>query len=411
MRFKFALAGLALALAACLMENPASSTSAGSELDFNYWLLGKVYFFDDLPENTFATTSALYAAIPDKYTRYSEPSEADSAETSLTTSIVPGGIGITLASYSGETYPLKVYRVYPESPAERAGVPRYATLLDLNGTSLEGDTQGAAYTAALNAADSVYLTYAYSGDTLTAAMKKETIYAPTVFLDTLTTGHQLLTITEFASSTYDRTNGTIGELETLAAELDLSKKIVLDLRSNPGGSLSQCIAAADLFIEGGTLLQIEEKLLYSSGESKLKTLTYEASAGGAGEGGSYLIFFNSGTASCGEVFSMALMRNSGNVETAGTTTYGKGIGQSVYHTQAGGLAVITTMQLYDGEGETYHGAGLSPDYECESANSSCLYSALSGAAAKRSLGDFEILYPERGGEPSGAFEAREVLAE
>lgn len=393
------------------MDSPAKSTSAGSELEFNYWLLGKVYFFDDLPENTFTTTSALYAAIPDKYTRYSEPSTADSTETSLTTSIVPGGIGITLASYSGETYPLKVYRVYPESPAERAGIPRYATLLDLNGTSLEGDTQGSAYTAALNAADSVYLTYAYEGDTVTAAMKKETIYAPTVFLDTLTTGHQLLTITEFASSTYDRTNGTVGELETLAGDLDLGQKIVIDVRSNPGGSLSQCIAAADLFIESGTLLQIQEKLLYSSGESKLKTLTYEASAGGAGEGGSYLLFFNSSTASCGEVFSMALMRNSESVETVGTTTYGKGIGQSVYHTQAGGLAIITSMQLYDGEGETYHGVGLDPDYECETANSSCLYSALSSAAAKQSLGSFEILMPERKAALAGAFAERDIPEE
>lgn len=408
MRVWVACAGFALFLAACLMDSPATSTSAGSELDFNYWLLGKVYFFDDLPENTFTTTAALYAAIPDKYTRYSEPSEADSAETSLTTSVIPGGIGITLASYSGETYPLKVYRVYPESPAERSGVPRYATLLDLNGTSLEGDTQGAAYTAALNAADSVYLTYAYEGDTLTAAMKKETIYAPTVFLDTLTTGHQLLTITEFASSTYDRTNGTVGELKTLASELDLAGTIVLDLRSNPGGNLSQCIAAADVFIESGTLLQIQEKLLYSSGESKLKTLTYTASAGGAGEGGSYLLFFNSGTASCGEVFSMALMRNSATVETVGTTTYGKGIGQSVYHTQAGGLAVITTMQLYDAEGETYHGVGLAPDYECETANSSCLYSVLSIAAAKRSSGDFEILEQERRAKLAGAFAEREI---
>lgn len=409
MRVWVACAGFALFLAACLMDSPAKSTAAGSELDFNYWLLSKVYFFDDLPENTFTTTAALYAAIPDKYTRYSEPSEADSAETSLTTSVIPGGIGITLASYSGETYPLKVYRVYPESPAERAGVPRYATLLDLNGTSLEGDTQGAAYTAALNAADSVYLTYAYGGDTLTAAMKKETIYAPTVFLDTLTTGHQLLTITEFASSTYDRANGTVGELKTLAAELDLAGTVVLDLRSNPGGNLSQCIAAADVFIESGTLLQIQEKLLYSSGESKLKTLTYTASAGGAGEGGTYLLFFNSGTASCGEVFSMALMRNSANVETVGTTTYGKGIGQSVYHTQAGGLAVITTMQLYDAEGETYHGVGLAPDYECETANSSCLYSVLSSAAAKRSSLDFEILEPERQAKLAGAFAEREIL--
>jgi C-terminal processing protease CtpA/Prc len=53
-------------------------------------------------------------------------------------------------------------------------------------------------------------------------------------------------------------------------------------------------------------------------------------------------------------------------------TFGKGIGQTSFKTYAGGLAKITDLEFFTPNGNSYHGKGIYPKYECEGAvNDTC----------------------------------------
>lgn len=374
-----------LFLASCSLENPAESTKPYSEYDYAYWFLERQYYFDDLPSSSkYNNPESLFAAVPDVYTRYIVPVKAEATEQAMTTSIHNGSIGIELISYKAE-YPLIVSRVYPGSPAEKQGLPRYATLLELNGTSLKNDIYSETYAATMASIDTAIVTYAYQGDTATLHLPKENILAPTVFLDTLTTNNPIITLRKFAISTSNKEKGTIGELDSIVNILKNSTEtIVIDISGNPGGIISQCLAAADLFLEGGIMLQTHTKSFLSNGKPTSKWKTYKASPGGIGESLKLLVVTSHNTASCAEIMAMALQQ-SPRVKLAGTTTFGKGIGQTSWKTPSGALMYITNMMIYNQNKETYHKKGIVPDFLCEQANVACIKAALSSNALSKKI--------------------------
>ena len=121
---------------------PVQSTPAPNEYEYNYWLLQHTYLFEDelsnLPKDG-DSVGALYAALSDKYTQYIEPSYSEDVEMSINTSIVPGDVGMTYLLSEKAKYPLFTYRVYPNGPAGKAGVPRYANIRSINGIALTGE--------------------------------------------------------------------------------------------------------------------------------------------------------------------------------------------------------------------------------------------------------------------------------
>lgn len=365
-------------ICACSLENPVESTGSYTEYEFAYWILEKQYYFDDLPaKDDYSTPAELYAAVPDKYTRYVPPVKADEDNQQMTTSINNGTIGIELESYTSNEFPLAVSRVYPGSPAEREGLPRHANLLALNGESLKGDVNGAIFYSAMPKKDTAVITYALESDTATLHIPRETVYAPTVFLDTLLTGNPIIAIKKFASSTYNRELGTVGELDSVVTLLqDTKKTVVLDLRDNPGGQVSQCNEAADMFIGKGISYKMHDNVLLANGSSKKIWRNYLSTDGGKGENWNILLVANNHSASCAEIFIMALKRENTRVRFAGTSTFGKGIGQISRKTKDGALVYVTSMMIYNSEKESYHGKGIEPDIPCPKANLNCIYNAL-----------------------------------
>lgn len=365
----------------CSLENPAEKSGELSEYEYNYWLLEREYIFDDLPEQSaFSEPQALYDALQDPFTRYIVPQKAEETETSMTTSINNGTPGIELRYYGGE-YPLKVYRIFPGSSAERAKVPRYATLLEANGVDLKNDN-GTMYNAAIAAVDSVVLKYAYQNDTVTVELKKESLMLPTVFLDTLLTGNPIITLRKFARPTSNAELGTIGELDSVVRIIkDTKLPVVIDIRNNPGGLISQCLAAADVFLGEGIVMKTKTMGFNKKGEKLESWQKHLASNGGLGEQFDIVLFTNSKSASCAEIFTMALLQSE-RVHTTGTTTYGKGIGQAPFKTPIGALAYITNAMIYNEKNETYHGKGIKPEYLCETDSWNCLYNTLGALYSK-----------------------------
>lgn len=372
-------------LAACgdFME-PVESTPEPTAYEFNYWLLKQTYLYEEDLENLPIEGDSiplLYSSLNDKYTRYYPPSKSESAESHMNTSIVEGDLGMEYMSVyvEGESsvYPILITRVYEDSPAGRAKVPRYGRIISANDTSLDGPNAKAVYDSIVAYSAEVSLVVLYNDSLLHYDLTKETIYAPTVFLDTLS-NITFISITEFKASTANREQGTLGELQAyLDSTKDESSPRVLDLRYNPGGLINQCIPAADLFVKEGPLSIRHIVTLSPDGKRSHTYKTTDAESGGPGENGKFILLANSGSASCAEIF-IAAVKEQGKVPLVGETTFGKGIGQSQWKTMEGGLAVITNLEFYTPNGNAYNKKGISPDIECpEGASRTCALDAIS----------------------------------
>ena len=210
------LTSLALLAACSDFFEPVDSTPAPTEYSFNYWLLQKTYLFEDelpLLDEQGDSVNELYNKLSDPYTRYVPPSKSEAAISHINTSIVPGDVGMEYTQFNQMEHPLVIYRVYPESPAGRAGIPRYGNILNVNGVEITGDRAFNIYDSVLTQNKEISITVAYAGDTNTYELTKEDVYAPTVFVDTLN-GIEIITITGFKLNTVDKKNGTLGELTT-----------------------------------------------------------------------------------------------------------------------------------------------------------------------------------------------------
>ncbi|MBS7271479.1 MAG: peptidase S41 [Fibrobacter sp.] len=352
---------------------PVESTPEPTEYSYNYWLLKQTYLFEDelpqLDENG-DSVQELYNKLSDPFTRYIPPSKSEATITHINTSIVPGDVGMEYEKFSQKEYPLVIYRVYPEGPAGRAGIKRYGNIMNANGVDIVGENAFEVYDSILTYSKDISLTVAYTSDTISYNLTKEDVYAPTIFLDTLN-GIPIITITSFKLNTADQKNGSFGELKTyLDSTQNTTEPRLINLRNNPGGHVSHCIAMADLFIKEGILSTRTSRDLSVEGKTIYRKNSQKAKAGDSGEKGKFVLLVNKGSASCSEIFAAAL-QEAANIPVAGETTYGKGIGQSTWKTMDGGLAIITNWEFLTPKGNSYHKKGVVPDFPCESATLSC----------------------------------------
>ena len=362
--------------------SPVKSTSEPTEYSFNYWLLQKVYLYEDELPNLPAdgdSVQVLYQALTDRFTTYTPPSKSEERATHINTSLVVGGdIGMRYYTFTSQEHPIFINRVYPQSPAGRAGVPRYGNIIATNDIELKGDKAKNIYDSIVDYSESVSILVAFHNDTTLYKLKKETIYAPTVFVDTLyedsakgAPGIVFLTIEGFKPTTADQDSGTYGELKSYLDSTKADKRVrVLDLRGNPGGHVNQCIDMADLFVSKGTLSTRRQRALDADGETQYTTTSIKAKAGDPGESGKYIILANGASASCAEIF-IAAVTETTDIPFIGSKTYGKGIGQTNYYTYAGGMATITNFEFLTPKGNSYHKIGIIPKYNCDATGEDC----------------------------------------
>ena len=156
-----------------------------------------------------------------------------------------------------------------------------------------------------------------------------------------------------------------GESNEVRARLqDLVKqgaqKIVVDLRDTAGGSLTEAVAVANLFIKDGVLAQTVGR------EGKaLKTFTADSKA--TLFSGPLVALIDNGTAGAAEVVASALLeRNRGQV--VGEKSFGAGTEQQLFSLRGGDGLLLTTVKWASGNGKTFLGedrahSGVTPTVE------------------------------------------------
>lgn len=155
-------------------------------------------------------------------------------------------------------------------------------------------------------------------------------------------------------------NGTsrevLGALSTLKDEG--AKALVLDLRNNPGGLLSQAVSVSDIFLEAGSLI-VYTKGRMTDQEHRF-TSTHEAQGGEI----PMAVLVNAGSASASEIVAGAL-QDLERAKLIGVKTFGKGSVQTVVPLSDGSGLRLTTALYFTPKGRRIQGEGIVPDIVSE----------------------------------------------
>ncbi|HHX94963.1 MAG TPA: peptidase S41, partial [Clostridia bacterium] len=129
--------------------------------------------------------------------------------------------------------------------------------------------------------------------------------------------------------------------------------IILDMRDNPGGDLSAAVDIAGFFIPQGPAVHIVSKTGRDSLTTEDKYLSKKL-----------VVLVNGGSASASEIVAGAIKDN-GTGMLVGTTTFGKGLVQSVFEITPNSALKLTTAKYLTPKGNDIHGKGITPDVVVE----------------------------------------------
>ena len=150
--------------------------------------------------------------------------------------------------------------------------------------------------------------------------------------------------------TYD-TKRALADLNSQLGKLD---KLVIDLRGNRGGLLTQSVSISGLFLDGGEVLS-------ARGRDASDNERYNAEAGELYPDAKIVVLMSPGSASAAEIVAGAL-QDRGRAVVIGRRSFGKGSVQSVIPLGLdGGALRLTTQRYYTPSGQSIQGRGIQPD--------------------------------------------------
>ncbi len=318
----------------------------------------------------------------DKYTDYYTKEEAESFFTDIDGAYV--GIGVRISSDEKE---ILVVEVFEASPAEKAEIINGDIILSVDGQSLEGKSgDEAAQLIKGKAGTKVLLEIQRVGEKepLKIDVERAEVKVNPV-------SHHISGDIGYIKLDIFNSNSNLNIKKALN-EMDKSsiKKLVLDLRDNPGGEVSQVVKIAENFVPQGLITKLDfksERVKDEEYYSKNKALKYKL-----------VVLVNGSSASASEILAGAVQDTEAGI-LVGTKTYGKGKVQNVYPVLSPaafnkyeeklgakivdgydlinnyginppdkdiiGWTKITTGEYYTPNGRMIDGTGLQPDYYIE----------------------------------------------
>ena len=163
----------------------------------------------------------------------------------------------------------------------------------------------------------------------------------------------VIRITTFNDNTFDNIrDGLDDELES-AGGLENINGVVIDLRNNPGGLLSQAIRVSDAFLEKGEIVS-------TRGRDPEEGDRYNATPGDLINGKPIVVLINGGSASASEIVAAALKDHRRGI-VVGTNSFGKGSVQTVMPLREQSAMRLTTARYYSPSGRSIQNLGVTPD--------------------------------------------------
>jgi len=261
------------------------------------------------------------------------------------------GVGVVVSA--GEDNLITVVSPIEGTPAAKAGLKAGDKILAIDGESFPGDQLDMA-TTKIRGEVGTEVTLSIRRDaegaqqTFTVKVMREQITVKSVNARVLEGDIGYMQITSFDQE-------TANEFETKLAELKGAgvKRLILDLRNNPGGLLDTCEAIADRLLGRGKIVTTVDKHgkdVVAESDAEQETMPI-------------VVLVNEGSASASEIL-LGALRDNKRAKSVGVKTFGKGIVQRIYPMtllKGAGAFKMTMAEYLTPNGEKIHGVGITPD--------------------------------------------------
>lgn len=238
------------------------------------------------------------------------------------------------------------------APAEKAGIKPNDIIMAIDGKTIQGwNTQQVVNKIRGKKGTEVVLTIKRgTQDPFKVTIKRDKIHMNSVTSKILKDKTAIITVTKFQEKTSSEFHDALQQMHDKGM-----KRLVIDLRNNPGGFLDEATKMANEFLEkGDTILYTEN----NKGEKK--NLSATQSYNPITKDLNTVIILNEGSASASEVFAEALRENN-QATIVGTKSFGKGIVQTATPYKDDSMLKYTQMKWLTPKENWIHKKGISPD--------------------------------------------------
>jgi carboxyl-terminal processing protease len=264
-----------------------------------------------------------------------------------------GGLGIEITVRDGV---LTVVSPIEGTPASRAGVKAGDQIIKIEGELTKDMTLVEAVKKMRGPKGSkISISVRREGvpQLIDFSLTREVIKVQSVRSHSLEKGYGYVRLAQFQ----DRTSVDLeGALSRLTQENGKLEGLVLDLRNDPGGLLSQAVKVSDMFLDSGMIV-------YTEGRLDNQKQKYFAHPGGHTDF-PMVVLVNSGSASASEIVAGAL-QDHGRAVVLGTQTFGKGSVQTILPLENGAALRLTTAMYFTPNGRSIQVTGITPDIVIE----------------------------------------------
>lgn len=309
------------------------------------------YYLGEVDEEQLREYSykGMIAGLEDPYSVYYTKEEYEDVEES--SEGIFSGVGIVLTQ-DMETKAITVVKPMKDGPAQKAGIKAGDILTKVEGEEISSDEDLSSVVSRVKGKEGtkVTLTFSRDGKEKDYTLTRQEIKNPTVEYEMLENKVGYIKITEFDEVTVEQFDDALSQLEN-----DGMKKLVLDLRDNPGGLLDAVVDIADRILPTGMIVYTEDK--------NGKKTEYEAKSAECVEQ-PIAVLINGNSASASEILAGAIQDYKAGT-LVGTTSYGKGIVQNIFQLGDGSAVKLTIANYYTPKGRNIHKKGIDPDVEVE----------------------------------------------
>ena len=302
-------------------------------------------------EDAYVAIETMLSSLNDPYTRFLDPKEFSEETQSIKGSLK--GIGTQIGIRDGE---LVIIAPLEDSPAERAGLLADDRILEINGESTKGiNIDVAADKIRGEKGTTVTLLIQRKGvpNKLYSVVRDEievkSVSCKPPFETEIPNDIQYIRLSSFISK------NAAGEIESILNNSNHVKGYIIDLRSNPGGLLTNAIYISDMLLRGGIIVSTVDRDSYkTTTRARMQQVTDKP----------IVVLINKGSASASEILSGALKDNH-RATIVGEQSFGKGLVQEINRLPDEAGMNITIQRYLTPSGTDIHKKGITPDVVVE----------------------------------------------